>query len=377
MKSTPPMGWNSWNTFYDQIDEKLALETADAMIAEGLRDLGYEYVILDDCWALRERVDGRLVPDPKKFPHCMKALADAVHARGMKLGLYGCCGVRTCAGYPGSFDHEYQDARQMAEWSIDYLKYDNCNRPSGIGSELLYRRMALALRSTGRDILLAACQWGTEHVENWIRSTGAGTFRSTVDIRDGWFSIEAIARARLEHLNGGAPFCHDDMDMLVVGMNGAGVNPEVRMTGCTDEEYRTHFALWAFLNSPLVIGCDVRSLAPETRAILRNRDLIRVNQDAEGRAPYKVPVYGNDDAFVLVKALTGGELALGFFNFGDAPANVPLALWDIGLTLSSTKVLRLRDCYAQSSAGVFGEHFMATVPPHGSRVYLGGLEERS
>ena len=138
MKSTPPMGWNSWNTFYDQINEALVLETADAMVAEGLRDLGYRYVIIDDCWAQRERVDGRLTPDPEKFPHGMRALADGVHARGMKLGLYSCCGVRTCAGYPGSFDNEYRDAEQMAGWGIDYLQYDNCNRPSGIVNTIVF-----------------------------------------------------------------------------------------------------------------------------------------------------------------------------------------------------------------------------------------------
>lgn len=371
----PPMGWNTWNTFYDQISEDLVLETMEAMIQGGFRDRGYRTIVLDDCWALRERDrQGRLVADPEKFPHGIKALAQAVHAHDMALGIYSCCGVRTCAGYPGSFDHEYEDARQFAEWGIDYLKYDNCNRPSGISSEILYRRINMALRSTGREIALAACQWGTENVRHWIASTGAATFRSTVDIQDNWFSIESIARSRLEHLSWGQSGCYDDMDMLVVGMNGLGINPEVRQGGCTQAEYQTHFSLWAMLSAPLIMGCDVRRVTEETRQILQNEDIIRINQDETCRPPYRLGVYGNDDAFVLVKPLSEGAYALGLFNFGDGAANVPVALWDLGLTHRSCRALNFYDCYAHETAGTYGDHFSAVVPSHASRIFICNLE---
>ena len=161
----PPMGWNSWNTFFDQVTDDLICSTADAMVREGLKDAGYEYVIIDDCWAEKSRDEkGLLVPDREKFPRGMKAVADYVHEKGLKLGIYSCCGVHTCAGYPGSFEHEFSDARQFAEWGVDYLKYDNCFHPATLSSEMLYRRMNLALRRSGRDILLAACQWGRDNV---------------------------------------------------------------------------------------------------------------------------------------------------------------------------------------------------------------------
>lgn len=372
----PPMGWNTWNTFYDKVSEELVLETMDAMIEKGFRELGYRYLILDDCWALKERdAQGQLVADPDKFPHGIKALADAVHAKGMKLGIYSCCGVRTCAGYPGSFDHEYDDARQFAQWGVDYLKYDNCNRPNHISSEILNRRMAMALRSTGREIDLATCQWGTEAVQSWIASTGARTFRSTVDIQDNWFSIESIARSRLERLSWSACGCFDDMDMLVVGLNGLSMNPEVNQGGCTDEEYQTHFALWAMLNAPLILGCDVRKVEGRALEILQNKTLIKINQDPACKAPFKIPVYGNDDAFVLVKLLSDGTYAIGLFNFGDTDANVSVELWDIGLTLSSNLRMSFRDCQTNDIVGSSREHFSAVLPPHGSNVYLCALEE--
>ena len=175
---TPPMGWNSWNTFGSQINESLICSTADAIVENGLLDAGYEYLIIDDCWSLKERDRfGKLVPDPDKFPGGIKKVADYLHSKGLKLGIYSCCGTRTCAGYPGSLEHEFEDAATFASWGVDYLKYDNCNRPESLGTQLLYRRIAMALRNSGRDILLAACQWGTENVHEWIRSSGAQTFR--------------------------------------------------------------------------------------------------------------------------------------------------------------------------------------------------------
>lgn len=373
---TPPMGWNSWNTFYDQISDELVRTTADAMVEQGLLEAGYEYLILDDCWSRKQRDEqGRLVPAPEKFPHGMKALSDYVHSKGLKFGLYSCCGVRTCAGHPGSFEHEFADAKQFAQWGVDYLKYDNCHRPGSQATPMLYRRMSMALRSSGRDILLAACQWGTENVHEWIRSSGAQTFRSTVDIQDSWASIERIALSQLDKQHCNAPGCWNDMDMLVVGMYGRGVNPETSMGGCSDEEYQTHFALWAMMNAPLIMGCDIRNLSPKAKEILTNRELIAINQDCEGRSCCKLEVYGNPDAFVLVRVLSDGTYAVGFFNFGDAPFNVSLNFWDMGLSSAAGCGMRVRDCYSHEDLGIHREFLAPLVPPHGSRVYRCEVKE--
>ena len=367
---TPPMGWNSWNTFFDHINEELIFSTADAMVEQGLLDAGYEYLIIDDCWSMRNRDnEGKLVPDPEKFPHGMKAAADYVHSKGLKFGIYSCCGVRTCAGYPGSFEHEFPDAAQFAEWGVDYLKYDNCYRPNTQSTPMLYQRMSMALRSSGRDILLAACQWGTDDVHHWIRSSGAHTFRSTIDIQDSWKSIETIASAQINNQCFNGPDCFNDMDMLALGMYGKGLNPETSVGGCTDEEYQTHFALWAMMNSPLIIGCDIRNMSEKTKEILTNSDLIALNQDPECRSCYQIPVYGNPDAFILVKYLHNGDFALGFFNFSDVAAKVTLDFWDMGLPYASGCSLRFHDCLSHKEAGIQKEFFAPTVAAHGCKVY--------
>ncbi len=366
----PPMGWNSWNTFYDQYDAKLIMSVADALTEKGYAEKGYRYLILDDCWAAKERDGkGKLVPDPAKFPDGIRPVIDYVHAKGLKFGLYGCCGVRTCAGYPGSFEHEYEDAACFAEWGVDYLKYDNCHRPNSQGSEMLYRRMSMALRNCGRDIILAACQWGTEDVETWIRSSGAHTYRSTVDIQDSWASVKSIAEQRLQHLSCGGPGCFDDMDMLVAGMYGGGSNPETSQGGCTAEEYRTHFALWAMLNAPLIIGCDIRSADEETRQLLQNADLIALNQDPECRTCYRLKCECNPGAVVLVKPLAGGDYAVGLFNFSDSEGCAGVTFWDMGLTAASGMGLRFYDCMDHRDLGVQKEAFRILLPPHGCRVY--------
>jgi len=366
----PPMGWNSWNTFYDQINEQLICTTADAMVDEGLAECGYRYLIIDDCWSERERDgDGKLVPDRKKFPSGIKAVADYVHAKGLKFGIYSCCGLHTCARHPGSFEHEFSDARQFADWGVDYLKYDNCFHPATLSSEMLYRRMSMALRSTGRDILLAACQWGGDDVHRWIRSTGAHTFRSTIDIQDAWRSVESIASSQLEWQYSGGTGCYNDMDTLVVGMNGGGVNPETSLGGCTDTEYQTHFVLWAMMNSPLIIGCDIRNMTDSARNILTNRDVIAVNQDPECRSCWRLSTYGSPDAFILVKQLSGGDMAVGFFNFGDNAARVELHFWDLGLSLQSGVGLRFYDCLSHRELGVMREFYADDVESHGCRLY--------
>lgn len=371
MCAVPPMGWNSWNTFAEQINEDVIMETADAMKEQGLLEAGYEYIVIDDCWSLKERNrKGELEADPEKFPHGIKALADYVHERGFKLGIYSCCGTRTCADYPGSFEHEYEDARQFAAWGIDYLKYDNCFKPQYHDGSNLYRRMGLALASTGRDIVFSACQWGTESVHEWIRSSGAHLFRSTGDINDSWNSIKDIALSQLDKQAFSGPYCHNDMDMLVVGLYGKGGTEYISAGGCTDEEYQTHFALWAMMNSPLMIGCDVRKMSEETKKILLNKDLIAINQDMECRAPFRVNCFNNSpDSYVLVKFLTNGDIAIGLFNMGDVQGMVNVNFWDFGLTASSGCRLEFYDCMEHKDTGSKEEIFSTVVPAHGSRVY--------
>lgn len=384
---TPPMGWNSWNTFTWEINDKLIREAADAMASE-LRDAGYEYIVIDECWSEKQRdKNGRLVPDRWKFPDGIKPVADYVHSKGLKFGMYSCAGTHTCGGHPGSFEHEFDDAETFAEWGVDYLKYDYCYKPDYIPGEILYKRMSAALRNCGRDIMFSACNWGNDDVYKWIRESGAHLFRSTGDIQDNWESIKRLALSQIGNECYGGNFCHNDIDMLVVGMHGgsnnewinsteAGVNviadsgeTAPRLGGCTDEEYRTHFSLWAIMNSPLMIGCDIRHMTPATREILTNKDVIAINQDIECRGPYCIKQWNNpDNVFSLVKPLSNGDYAVGMFNFGDRAGEMSLQFWDIGLTTASGRGLSVYDCWKHKELGTFTERFCTTVEPHGCKV---------
>ena len=242
----PPMGWNSWNTFGRDINENLIKETADIMVEQGYLAAGYEYLVIDDCWSKMERDEnGRLVADPEKFPSGMKAVADYVHSKGLKFGMYSCAGVRTCAGYPSSYDHEYVDAQTFADWGVDFLKYDFCNFPETGDCVGRYLQMSMALKATGRDILFSACNWGSKEPWKWMNSIGAHMYRSTGDIQDNYQSFKNIALSQVDNLCMSGPGSFNDPDMLVVGMYGKG---NVGFGGCTDAEYRTQFALWCLLS---------------------------------------------------------------------------------------------------------------------------------
>ena len=280
----PPMGWNTWNTFGPNINEQLIRESTDAFVDIGLKDAGYEYIVIDDCWSEynRDPVTDRIVPHHEKFPNGMKPVADYVHSKGLKFGMYSCDGIRTCADYPGSFDHEFLDAQTFAEFGIDFLKYDNCYKPTTASGPNLYHRMGMALRATGRDILFSACNWGTDDVWSWIRSSGAHMYRSTGDIVDTPESYRNIAKSQMDKLCYSAPGCFNDIDMLTVGMYGKGL---VGSTGCNDADYRSQFSLWCMYSAPLMLGCDVRSMNDTIRALVTNRALIAIDQDPEARPP--------------------------------------------------------------------------------------------
>lgn len=376
----PPMGWNSWNTFAEKIDEKLVREMADVIVEKGLDKFGYNYVVIDDCWAEKTRdSSGRLVPDKNKFPSGMKALADYVHSKGLKFGMYSCAGVLTCGQYPASYDYEFIDAKTFAEWGVDFLKYDFCYKPEFIAGKALYRRMGLALANCGRDILFSACSWGAEKTHEWIRSTGAGMWRSTGDIFDNWNSVKNIIMQQVditcEYKNdeGSMPFggigCFNDMDMLIVGMHGVG---NVGLGGCTDEEYRTHFSAWAIFGSPLMIGCDIRKLDDEAYKILTNRDVLAINQDGRGAQPY---VANNEwmkanrgNTPVVARMMENGDVAVALFNMNDNDAVCNFRGDQIGLPPVTKVRLVARDAWSGEEFEIHNYAYVTSIPAHGCKL---------
>ncbi|KAH9306868.1 hypothetical protein KI387_011272, partial [Taxus chinensis] len=274
---TPPMGWNSWNHFGCNINEKVIKETADALVSTGFNKLGYEYVNIDDCWGeLKRDENGRLVPRASTFPSGIKALSDYMHNKGLKLGIYSDAGYYTCSKkQPGSLGYEQTDADTFAEWGVDYLKYDNCNT-DGSKPEVRYPVMRDALLKTGRPIVYSLCEWGRDHPAQWADKVGH-SWRTTQDINNSWISISSRADQNNKWAKYAGPGGWNDPDMLEVG-NG----------NVTREEYRSHFSLWALMKAPLLIGCDVRSMTPGTLAILGNAEVIAVNQDPLGVQGKKV-----------------------------------------------------------------------------------------
>ncbi len=368
LSKKPPMGFNTWNTFGENINESVIKETADAMIATGLLTTGYEYLVIDDCWSERERdlKTGKIVPDKIKFPNGMKAVSDYVHSKGLKFGMYSCAGTRTCADYPASFDHEFLDAKTFAEYGADFLKYDYCYKPSNADGPTLYRRMGLALKASGREILYSACNWGSDEVNRWIRSAGAHMYRSTGDINDNFHSFKEIALSQIDNLAYSAPGCFNDIDMLTVGMFGKG---NVGSTGCDEIDYKTQFALWCMFSAPLMLGCDVRNIRPDMLALVKNKTLLRINQDEEAR-PAFVVTKKNEKALTFAKLLTNNELAVMFVNFYDCDTNAALYFDNLGLTAASGLGLKMTDAFTGECIGVKKEFMQIPLEGHDCAVYL-------
>jgi alpha-galactosidase len=351
---TPPMGWNSWNKFGCDIDEVLIRETADAMVSSGMKAAGYEYVNIDDCWMAPQRdADGRLQADPVRFPGGIRAVADYVHARGLKLGIYSSAGTKTCQGLPASLDHETTDAASFAEWGVDLLKYDNCNNQGRPAIER-YTAMADALAATGRPIVFSICEWGQNKPWEWAARVGGHYWRTTGDISDRWGSMVSILdqQVGLEAYSG--PNAWNDPDMLEVG-NG----------GMTTEEYRAHMSLWSILNAPLIAGNDLRSMDEQTRALLTDRDVIAVNQDWAGVQGHKIADSG--DLEVWAKPMSNGGAAVVLFNRGVAGAQVATTAAALGLP--GRHSYAMRDLWANTTA-VTRSRVRASVPPHGARMFV-------
>lgn len=367
----PPMGFNTWNTFGRDISDSLIREMADTMVETGLAALGYNYLVIDDCWSERERDEkGRLVPSREKFPDGIKSVADYVHSKGLKFGIYSCVGTMTCDGYPGSYGHEYLDAMTFAEWGVDFLKYDYCYRPKTVKGEDLYRKMALALKNSGRGILFSACSWGHDETENWIDTTGANMWRATGDIKDSWWHIKSLAEKCISIGNRNWINCFSDLDMLIVGMKGEGY---CALDGCTLEEYKTHFSFWAMMGSPLMIGCDIRKMDDETRRILFNKDIIAINQDSELNRPFLLHCSdneGNDkvDTYVYAKILEDGDIALGFFNFSDEKIGRFVTESMIGLDSDIPIKYNVRDLWTGEEIKPVNGTILADIEAHGCRI---------
>ena len=363
MAQTPPMGWNSWNTFGSAINEKVVKQTADAFVETGLRDAGYEYVVIDDLWEADIRVNGKLSWDEEKFPGGIPALAEYVHSKGLKFGIYSCAGTHTCAGKPASYGYEEIDACTFAEWGVDFLKYDFCYAPAGVDGPMLYRRMGQALRATGRPILFSLCEWGKHKPWTWANQTGGHMWRTTGDINDSWASI---ARLGFEMQAGLAAFAGpghwNDPDMLVVGMYGTGT---VARGGCTDDEYRSHFSLWCLLASPLMIGCDVRNMNQVTKDILLNSEVIAVNQDSLGRQGYRVGGvdWGGEIAETWAKPLADGSIAVGMFNLGERIHRRVSVAWE-SIGINNQRECMVRDLWNHQNLGIMRGDFSTHVDGH-------------
>ena len=371
LAATPPMGWNSWNQFGWNITEAVVRETANAIISLGLKDCGYEYVVIDDCWSKKEGRDGNgyLVADPDKFPNGIKALADTIHSLGLKIGIYSDAAELTCGSYPGSYGFEEQDAQMWASWGIDFLKYDYCSAPEDQATAIKrYSRMGEALRSTGREFLFSLCEWGGRSPHLWGRSAGGHMWRVSGDVFDSWVNIWVaphkyygtgidvsidLADDVAEY---GGPGGWNDLDMLIVGLKGKGL---ISGGGLSFVEYQTHMSMWCMACSPLMIGCDVRAMEPETANLLMNREVLAVNQDALGRPARRVRRFGPCD--VWKKPLADGSVAVALINRGASGSDVTFKASDIGL-LDTPKLAR--NLWTQEDIADFKVELTQRVQPH-------------
>lgn len=344
---TPPMGWNSWNHFACKVTDADVRSAADAIVANGMKAAGYIYVNIDDCWQGKRDEKGVLHPN-EKFPD-MKALADYVHSKGLKVGIYSSPGPKTCARYEGSFGHEEQDARMYADWGIDYLKYDYCSFKGDVDAQIAaYVKMHEALVKTGRPIVFSLCQYGMDRVWSWGPTVGGNLWRTTEDITDEYRSMAFIGFGQSGLERFAAPGHWNDPDMLEIG-NGH----------MTHDEYLTHMSLWCILAAPLLAGNDLAKMTPETLEILTNPEVIAVNQDPAGIQGWRAAQEGPLE--VWVKPLSDGSKAVGLFNRGESLMPVTAYFRDIGVGEAAS----VRDLWAKRDLGVVRDHFTAEVPKHG------------
>ena len=360
LAQTPPMGWNSWNKFQCNVSEDLIKSVADSIATNGMKDAGYEYVVIDDCWQVDRDENGNIVADAKYFPSGIKALADYVHSKGLKFGIYSDAGTKTCAGRPASQGHEYQDALQYARWGVDYLKYDWCHTETR-NAEEAYTTMSNALLSTGRPIVFSMCEWGT--AKPWLWAKGIGNlWRTTGDISDHWEgknkwpdgSCCSLGMVDIFEMQNGietyaGPGHWNDPDMLEIG-NG----------GMTNNEYQAHFSFWAMLAAPLMSGNDVRSMTPEIKEILTNKEVIAIDQDNLGRQGRRVSK--NGDLEIWARPLSDGGRAVILFNRGTAESEIGVTWAQIAYPNHLSA--KVRDLWAHKDLGAFTGGYATKVAGH-------------
>jgi len=307
---TPPMGWNSWNKFQCNVSELLIKEAADEMVSTGMRDAGYQYIVIDDCWQIKRDSMGFIVADPERFPSGIKALADYVHLKGLKLGIYSCAGTKTCAGRPGGRGHEFQDAYIYAKWGVDYLKYDWCSS-DGQNQKESYRLMSQMLKEAGHPIVFSLCEWGGSKPWEWASEVGH-LWRTTGDIANCFdceqkhsgysnWGVTKILDMQIDMRQYAGPGHWNDPDMLQVGNGGMTVN-----------EDRAHFSMWCMLAAPLMAGNDLKNMSSQTHDILTNIDAIDIDQDTKGIQGFK---YKSEEGLeIWLKPLSAGDWAVCFLN---------------------------------------------------------------
>lgn len=362
---TPPMGWNSWNKFACNVDEKMIREVADAIVTSGMKDAGYTYINIDDCWHGERDSLGFIHPDATRFPSGIKALADYVHGKGLKLGIYSDAGAQTCGGRPGSRGYEFQDALTYAQWGIDYLKYDWCNT-EGLKAEGAYKTITAALKKAGRPIVLSICEWGTDKPWEWGQNVGH-LWRTTGDIYNcfdciedhgTWksFGVMAILDKQEGLRKYAGPGHWNDPDMLEIG-NGQ----------LTPGEDRAHFTMWAMLAAPLIAGNDVRSMTKETIEVLTNKDVIAVNQDSLGIQGFRYAV--KDSVETWFKPLQNGDWAVVFLNRGrvDQKVNFNWSTEKVVDDIFKKKldgIYKVKDLWKHTLTGTTKQPFTTVVPAH-------------
>ncbi len=362
LAATPPMGWNSWNKFGCDVSEELIKQMADAMVSSGMKDAGYQYIVIDDCWQVSRDENGNIVADAKRFPNGMKAVADYIHSKGLKLGIYSCAGSETCQGRPGSRGYQFQDARQYAKWGVDYLKYDWCSN-EGQKAEAAYRTMSDALKACGRPIVFSICEWGESQPWKWAQGVGH-LWRVTADIRDcyqcrfdwGGVGVLDIIDTLADLYPYAGPGHWNDAEMLEVG-NG----------GMTKDEYITHFSMWCMLAAPLMAGNDLRKIDEQTKTILTNKEVIAVDQDAKGEQARRFMDMGEKE--IWAKPLANGELAVCFLNRTETPwnldynwhANTIYYATDVNM---SKKTYTVRDLWQHKNIGTTATHTKYKIPGH-------------
>ncbi|HEX7905482.1 MAG TPA: glycoside hydrolase family 27 protein [Chitinophagaceae bacterium] len=377
---TPPMGWNSWNVFGKNISEQVVRETVDSIVSTGLKNVGFEYVVIDDFWhGGRDSVTGLLYPDKEKFPSGIKALADYVHSKGLKFGIYSDAGTMTCGEMPGSYGYEEKDAKLFAEWGVDFLKYDYCFCPDYVSANndykmalARYKAMGDALKATGRPILFSICEWGPRSPWLWGKEAGGHMWRTSYDVADIWdkprnehspigilTSIDVIANLGRFQQPGG----WNDPDMLVVGLNNAGY---IKGGGCSDIEYRTQMNMWCMFSSPLMIGCDVRKMSDATKTILLNKDVIAIDQDTLGKQGFRV--YSKNGLEAWKKELSGDRFAIALFNRGEENKSLTVSLKDV--ELDTANKYHVYDVWKHATTERSVQRLSAQLKPHESQVYV-------